>query len=332
MRYIQDLSPETQRLLERIYQESTRSQVRARAHCILLSFRGFTIAQLMEIFGVSRRTIHYWFQKWDTLKLVGLYDRAGRGRKPKLSPDQKQQVKDWVKSEPKSLNKVINKVKEFWSIQVSKSTIKKVVKEFGMTWKRMKRGLNGAPFDWEYELKLSKLLSLKILDEKGEIDLRYLDEVGFSLTPVIPYGWQLPGETITLKSSRSPRLNVIGLLNTRNELFSKIYQDKLTSSGLIEFLDDFCKTLTKKTVVVMDQASIHTSDAVIKKLDSWQAAGLEIFWLPPYSPQLNLIEILWKFMKYEWIQVDAYQNWSSLVTYVRKIIDGIGTEYAINFA
>ncbi|MBD2542355.1 MULTISPECIES: helix-turn-helix domain-containing protein [Planktothricoides] len=102
VRFIQNLSPETQRLLERIYQESKRTQVRARAHCILLSFSGFRREQLIDIFGVSRRTIHYWFQKWETQKLVGLYDRAGRGRKPKLSSSQKEQVKEWVKSEPKT--------------------------------------------------------------------------------------------------------------------------------------------------------------------------------------------------------------------------------------
>ncbi|WP_082348798.1 transposase [Planktothricoides sp. SR001] len=41
---------------------------------------------------------------------------------------------------------------------------------------------------------------------------------------------------------------------------------------------------------------MHTSKAAIDKIESWQVAGLEIFWLPPDSPQLNLIEILWKFM------------------------------------
>ncbi|GAB4301670.1 MAG: hypothetical protein Fur0025_42070 [Oscillatoriaceae cyanobacterium] len=61
--------------------------------------------------------------------------------------------------------------------------------------------------------------------------------------------------------------------------------------------------------MVIDRASIHTSDALINKLEEWDAAGLEIFWLPPYSPQLNLIEILWPLMKSESIQVDAYNNW-----------------------
>ena len=36
----------------------------------------------------------------------------------------------------------------------------------------------------------------------------------------------------------------------------------------------------------------------------------------PYSPQLNLIEILWRFMKYEWIELNAYESWDSLVSYV----------------
>ncbi|CAD5934990.1 Transposase [Planktothrix agardhii] len=52
-----------------------------------------------------------------------------------------------------------------------------------MIWKRMKRGLSKTPDEWELEVKVPELLKLKKQDEKGEIDLRYLDESGFSLTP-----------------------------------------------------------------------------------------------------------------------------------------------------
>jgi transposase len=54
--------------------------------------------------------------------------------------------------------------------------------------------------------------------------------------------------------------------------------------------------------------------------------------LPPYSPQLNLIEIFWKFLKYEWIKLEAYENFSSLVNYVTNVLDNVGKTYAINFA
>ncbi len=44
------------------------------------------------------------------------------------------------------------------------------------------------------------------------------------------------------------------------------------------------------------------------KYEEWKQKNLEIFWLPAYSPQLNLIEILWKFIKYEWMEIEAYTN------------------------
>jgi DDE superfamily endonuclease len=41
--------------------------------------------------------------------------------------------------------------------------------------------------------------------------------------------------------------------------------------------------------------------------------------LPAYSPQLNLIEILWRFIKYQWLEFSAYKDWNSLVEAVENI-------------
>ncbi len=82
----------------------------------------------------------------------------------------------------------------------------------------------------------------------------------------------------------------------------------------------------------MDKASFHCSQKIRAKIDEWQDKHLEIFWLPAYSPQLNLIEILWRFMKYEWINIDVYDSWVSLVTYVEKVLREFGRDYVINFA
>ena len=81
----------------------------------------------------------------------------------------------------------------------------------------------------------------------------------------------------------------------------------------------------------MDQASIHTSDAILDKLEEWQERNLTIFTLPTYSPQLNLIEILWRFIKYEWIEIDAYSTWKTFVASVEKILKEFGETYVINF-
>ncbi len=80
----------------------------------MLLERGFSIPQLMEIFGVSRKTIYNWLSRWEEEGFSGLYNQKGRGRKPLLNKEQKATVKQWVKEEPKNLKKVVNKVSQEW--------------------------------------------------------------------------------------------------------------------------------------------------------------------------------------------------------------------------
>jgi transposase len=100
---------------------------------------------------------------------------------------------------------------------------------------------------------------------------------------------------------------------------------------VIHCLDDFCTHLQGPTVLVTDNASIHTSEAVQAKIPAWEKKGLAIFYLPAYSPELNLIEILWRFMKYEWIEFWAYTSWDQLVAYVEEVLKHYGDKYKINF-
>jgi transposase len=184
----------------------------------------------------------------------------------------------------------------------------------------------------EYKQKQEELTELKQLENRGEIDLRYLDETGFCLTPYIPYGWQEKGEELQINSRRSRRLNVLGLMNCNQELDAYIFEGRITSEVVISCLDKFAGNLKIKTVVVMDKASFHTSQKIQQKISEWQEKNLEIFWLPSYSPQMNLIEILWRFMKYEWIEINAYSSWQNLVNYVEKVLRNFGEKYVINFA
>ncbi|MEM6437046.1 MAG: transposase, partial [Cyanobacteria bacterium P01_D01_bin.115] len=87
-----------------------------------------------------------------------------------------------------------------------------------------------------------------------------------------------------------------------------------------------------QTVIVIDQAPIHTSYAVQEKRLEWAERGVTVFDLPTYSPELNLIEILWRFIKYDWLGVSAYQCWASLVRQVEEILQEFGEKYVINFA
>ncbi|MCC0177680.1 transposase, partial [Waterburya agarophytonicola K14] len=176
MRYIRDLNPENIKLLQRISKESKYYQVRNRAKCLILSYQGLPIKQLMVIFGVGRKTIYNWFTKWEDEKIVGLYNNPGRGRKPKLNQSQKEQVKAWAKKEPKTLLRVVEKAQKEWGITLSKDTVKRIIKKLEMRWKRMKRGLSKEPDEWELEVKIPVLTKLIEQERNGEIDLRYLDQ------------------------------------------------------------------------------------------------------------------------------------------------------------
>jgi transposase len=162
--------------------------------------------------------------------------------------------------------------------------------------------------------------------------LRYFDESGFCLIPYVPYAWQENGETIAIASGHSERLNVLGFMNKRADLDAFCFECSVTSEVVIESFDSFCREIGGPTVVVVDNASVHTSERFQGKLPEWERQGLWIFYLPKYSPELNLIEILWRFMKYEWIDFSAYNSWSDLVDYVEGVIKSFGSKYKINFA
>ena len=293
-----ELSPETIRILWRLYRQSKNYQVRARAHCILLINSKYKLEELITIFDASRKTIYNWRNNWSKYKLAGLYNRQGRGRKKTFNKQQEQQIKEWVKQSPRNLKKVIEKIKEEWGIETSKDTVKRILKCLGMKWKRLRKVVGGQPEPASYERKRKILKALQKLSDEGGVDLRYLDETGFCLIPYVPYSWQEIGKKQGVESKQSKRLNVLGLLNQKNELYSYVFETKITSQIVIKFLDSYVSKIKQLTVVVLDNAPIHRSKAFQKKINQWRKKKMEIFWLPTYSPQLNIIEILWRFMKY----------------------------------
>ena len=164
------------------------------------------------------------------------------------------------------------------------------------------------------------------------IDIFYFDESGFNLTPNLPYAWSSVGKKLSIPAQMSKKLNVLGFLNINNsKLFASTTYDKVDTDSIIKTFNLFVEELTKDTIVVIDNAPTHTSKKFKEHIKQWEEKGLRIFFLPPYSPQLNPIEQLWKFMKYYWIELDAYKSVENMKNYVEKIIISYGSNYAIKF-
>ena len=106
---------------------------------------------------------------------------------------------------------------------------------------------------------------------------------------------------------------------------------KVDTNVVIEFFNDFATQIKKTTVVILDNASIHTSKLFKAQIQKWKNLGLELIFLPPYSPELNKIEILWKHMKYHYHKLEAYTSFDSLYNHIKHLLLGYGNIYDINF-
>ncbi|NET34038.1 MAG: transposase [Cyanothece sp. SIO1E1] len=177
----------------------------------------------------------------------------------------------------------------------------------------MQRVTAKTPPSAEYAHKRSVLEILKDLDSDGSIDLYYMDEVGFTLVPPIPYAWQLLGETLAIPSQRSASLNVLGFMHRSGTLESYVSEQSITSDVVAACIESFFPTVDKPTVIVMDQAPIHTGQSVWEKRDEWAQRGLYLFELPSYSPELNLIELFYV------MQLNSIFPWSEQSIYLPHI-------------
>ncbi|OAD19995.1 Transposase [Candidatus Thiomargarita nelsonii] len=88
----------------------------------------------------------------------------------------------------------------------------------------------------------------------------------------------------------------------------------------------------KKRIVILDNASIHTRYKFIENIDKWEKKGVFLKFLPTYSPELNIIEMLWRFIKYWWLPFEAYSSFDNLVNEVENILRNIGSMFKIGFS
>ena len=135
-----------------------------------------------------------------------------------------------------------------------------------------------------------------------------------------------------MPSAKGAGLNCFALLNRANELLFKTTTQKITSGFIIEQFEQLSFSIQKTTVLVLDNARVHTSKKIQERRAFWQERGLFLFYLPPYSPHLNLAEVLWRKLKYEWLQPSDYTSSDTLFYTVKQALAAVGTDLTIHFS
>jgi transposase len=331
-KFVPDLTIDEINELFELKENGSSDRIRTRAHAIILSARGYDIAEIAEIFQLKRDTVSSWIDRWNINGIKGLFDKPRKGTTPKITENDLEKIEEFIEETPNSPKTILGKIKKQLNKTISARTLRRIIKKLGKRWKRIRGSLKEKRQQDEFESAQQEIVELKQSEKEGQIDVVYFDESGFSLSPSMPYAYQNIGETIEIQVSKSKRLNVLGFLNTsKNNLESFCFECSIDSEIVITCFNEFSKIIENKTVVILDNASVHTSDNFQENIGKWENQGLFIKYLPKYSPELNLIEILWRIMKYNWLPLTSYISFSNLVIEVENILTNYGNEFIINF-
>ena len=131
--------------------------------------------------------------------------------------------------------------------------------------------------------------------------MAYVDEAGFSAAHPNRSAWTPTGARHLIEATRGKRLNVLAAMISTGELFSAKLWQNTTSEVFAGFLGLLTKHVDKPLTVILDNASIHKSKMLQPIINLLKSKGLTLYFLPPYSPELNRIELLWHKMKHTWM-------------------------------
>lgn len=160
----------------------------------------------------------------------------------------------------------------------------------------------------------------------------YADESRVCEQGYVPYGWQFKDEQVYVAVSKGKAINCFAMLSRSNKVIYQTTTQSITASFVVEQLEDLSLGLQKPTVVVLDNAKVHTAAKVKASLQRWHSRGLYLFYLPPYSPHLNIVERLWKELKARWLRPKDYCATDTLFYAVTLALAAVGKNLFIHFS
>lgn len=290
-----------------------------RIRVILLLARGWSPTKIAEALFLDPSTIHRYRASYLEGGLEQLIYDGFMGRKSKLTDNEKSQLALFLKENPPQTTKeVLQLVKKRFGITYSVSGINTVLHNLGFNYKKPK----SVSAKRNYIAQEEFVENLEVLRENlddGE-KIFFADAVHPEMNAHPQYGWFPSGERAEVLGSASKiRHNVIGALNIDDLDSSFRSYDRINKSTVIDFLKYFERRHNhlSKIYLVVDNAQYFVSNKVRSFLKQSNSKVVLIF-LPPYSPNLNPIERLWKYLHKK---VLNNRYFSSEIDFRNKITD-----------
>jgi transposase len=160
---------------------------------------------------------------------------------------------------------------------------------------------------------------------QGKRQLFFIDASHFVLAAFLGYLWSF-GRIFIKSPSGRQRYNVLGAFNAvTHDLVTVTNDAYINAMSIIELM---CKLLekygTEPITLVLDNARYQRCVAVMEFASS---KGIELLFLPSYSPNLNLIERLWKFVKKKSLYCKYYDKFQCFKTAIDECLYNVDKKY-----
>jgi transposase len=311
---------------------------------ILRSHAGCSIAQIADLLGCSADTVKRVRRLYRQGGLVALHPRDSPGRPSRATADFRAQLRQAVKTCPLQLGYGFAtwssaRLAEYRAgqtgLRFSDDQMRRLLKEEGFSFQRPKHTLKGKRDEAAYEKARQELQELKrkALGPEADTALVFQDEVEVHKLPALTRMWaEVRSQPEVPTPGKNEKQVVYGGLDYLSGTIT--YTVAATKSG-VNFLA-FLVTLVaayagKKVMLVRDNGRFHTTKAV----QAWLEANrdkVEIYWLPPYCPSLNLIERLWGHLKRTVLANVLFGQMDDLVAAARRGLEDInGQRHRMSF-
>jgi len=299
---------------------SKRSHVRMMAIKALLL--GIMHDQVAALYGITRRTLSRWVERFNESGVDGLIEGRHTGRPGKITPERSSKYEELIRH-PELTNQLHWTGKKFHGyltkeldLEIGYRTVVRWLHDKGFRLKVRRSWPNGQ--DEEKRKAFVEDLQGYLLDP--EIDEWYLDETGVEGDPRPRRRWAQRGEKIRQPYQGTHlRMSVTGIVCPRTGEFYSLIFSHSDTEVFQTFLDNANQDISfqrKRNLLILDNAAWH-------KRKSIRWGKFEPVFLPPYSPDLNLIERLWLVMKGEWFSDFIAKNRDQLVDHLCKALNWV---------
>lgn len=221
----------------------------------------------------------------------------------------------------RSANDICEFVKQKFEIKYTPVGMAHLLHRLGFVYKKTK--LTPSKADKErQEAFVEKYKEIKTTKEKDD-KIYFVDAIHPQYNSMPGWGWIEKGKEMqTLSNTGRQRININGALDIETKKIIEREDKTINSLSVIKLFKEIEETnpKSKKIYVIVDNAKYYYSVEVNNYLAN---SKIKLVFLPPYSPNLNLIERVWKFFKDKVIRGKYYERFDKFKTAVHKFFESI---------